>query len=392
MLLAGAGQSDHSSAEKAAEQAAAQAMTEAGLSRAQAVVLFFTAEHAPAYDTIVAKVARITGCDRIVGCSGAGVLTGRGEIEGGPGLALLALGSDEIEAEPFLFHPIRGRDLYLASELAEAARVPLTERALLLIFPDAYQARPAPMLRAIEERLGRFPVVGAGASEPGFHGRTYQFCRARITDNAVSGLSLVGNFSVSIGVTQGCQPVSQPMVITAAEGNVIAEIDGRPAFGVLAEVLRGPLAQDLRRALAYVFVGLPSEPEKNSVGPGEYVVRNIAGLDPGQGLLAVASEVFEGERMVFLLRDGRRAREDLEQMLERLSLRLRGRKPQCGFYFNCCARGSSIYGIPGIDTAYIRKHLGAFPLAGFFGSYELGPLGQRNHLLAYTGVLALITD
>lgn len=182
------------------------------------------------------------------------------------------------------------------------------------------------------------------------------------------------------------------MVITAAEGNVIAEIDGRPAFSVLTEILREPLARDLRRALAYVFVGLPAEPERNGVGPGEYVVRNISGIDAERGLLAVTSEVFEGERMVFVLRDGRRAREDLEQMLERVALSLGGHKPQCGFYFNCCARGTSLYGIPGIDTAYIRKRLGDFPLAGFFGSYELGPLGRRNHLLAYTGVLALITD
>ena len=71
---------------------------------------------------------------------------------------------------------------------------------------------------------------------------------------------------------------------------------------------------------------------------------------------------------------------------------LGGQKPELGLYFNCCARGSSLYGIPGIDTAYIRQSLGDFPLIGFFGSFELGPLGGSNHLLAYTGVLALITE
>lgn len=56
------------------------------------------------------------------------------------------------------------------------------------------------------------------------------------------------------------------------------------------------------------------------------------------------------------------------------------------------ARGTSLYGIPGIDTAYIRQAFGDFPLIGFFGNFELGPLGGKNHLLAYTGVLALITE
>jgi small ligand-binding sensory domain FIST len=121
-------------------------------------------------------------------------------------------------------------------------------------------------------------------------------------------------------------------------------------------------------------------------------VRNIIGIDPKKGILGVAEEVTEGESMIFVMRDGERARDDLNQMLQRQSANLGGRKPAFGFYFNCCARGSSLYGIPGIDTAYIKQALGDFPLIGMFGGYELAPLGRANHLFAYTGVLALITD
>jgi small ligand-binding sensory domain FIST len=78
-------------------------------------------------------------------------------------------------------------------------------------------------------------------------------------------------------------------------------------------------------------------------------------------------------------------------MLERQRTRLNGRDPAFGVYFNCCARGGGLYGIPGIDTAYIRKALGDFPLIGMFGGYELAPLGAANHLFAYTGVLALVS-
>ena len=79
-------------------------------------------------------------------------------------------------------------------------------------------------------------------------------------------------------------------------------------------------------------------------------------------------------------------------MLARQSRSLGGKSPALGLYFNCRARGRSLYGMEGIDTAYIRQALGDFPLIGLFGSFELGPLGRKNHLLAYTGVLALITD
>jgi small ligand-binding sensory domain FIST len=181
------------------------------------------------------------------------------------------------------------------------------------------------------------------------------------------------------------------MTITKTQGNLILEIDDRPAFEVFSRTVKGPLSENLGRALAYVFVGLPADRRNNSVAPGEYLVRNIVGLDPRMGVLAVAEEVFEGERMLFTLRDGARAREDLRRMLGRQAESLGGRPPALGLYFNCCARGRSLYGMDGIDTAYIRQALGDFPLIGFFGSFELGPLGQQNHLLAYTGVLALIT-
>jgi small ligand-binding sensory domain FIST len=122
------------------------------------------------------------------------------------------------------------------------------------------------------------------------------------------------------------------------------------------------------------------------------VIRNIVGLDPDKGILGVADEVHEGQALIFALRDGQRARDDLNQMLQRQAERLAGEKPAFGFYFNCCARGASLYGMEGIDTAYIRQILGDFPLIGMFGGYELAPLGRSNHLFAYTGVLAVITS
>jgi small ligand-binding sensory domain FIST len=141
-----------------------------------------------------------------------------------------------------------------------------------------------------------------------------------------------------------------------------------------------------------LFVGLPADRTENSVGPGKYLVRNIVGLDPEKGILGVSEEVSEGEAMVFTMRDGQRAREDLGQMLQRQKEGLAGKKPAFGLYFNCCARGRSLYGISDIDSAYIRQALGDIPLIGMFGGYELAPMGGANHLFAYTGVLALITE
>jgi small ligand-binding sensory domain FIST len=293
---------------------------------------------------------------------------------------------------PFLFTPLRNRDRQVGDRIAHVSRNLEGQNSLLALFPDTYNGQPQPLLESLRTKAGFVPIIGAGSSENGTAQVTYQLCGESLDTNAVSGLLLGGSFEALIEITQGCQPITKPMVITKAEGNLIYEIDHRPALETFAQTLKGPLAEDLGRALMYLFVGLPADRKANSVRPGEYVVRNIVGIDSDKGILGVAEQVAEGEAMIFTLRDGQRAREDLNQMLNRHTQKLAGRRPAFGFYFNCCARGNSLYGVPGIDTAYIRQALGDFPLIGFFGGYELAPLGRANHLFAYTGVLALIVE
>ncbi|MGH7768868.1 MAG: FIST signal transduction protein [Candidatus Binatia bacterium] len=390
MIRAGVGQASHPSTERAAEEAAAQAMGRAGISAADLVLVFFTVDHLPSWRKLVAALQRVSRTDQIVGSSGVGVLTIDGEIEGKAGLAVMVVASDDTRARAFLHQPLSGRDAEIGAEVGRSASA--GEESLLVAFPDAYNSQPRALFRGLEDSSGFVPLVGAGSSENGSQGKTFQLYGQTIATNALAGFSLSGRFTSRIGITQGCQPVSAPMTITKTEGNLILEIDNRPAFEVFSRIVKGPLLENLGRALAYIFVGLPVDTGKNSVGPGEYLVRNIVGLDPRAGVLAVAEEIFEGERIVFTLRDAEKAREDLGQMLQRQAESLGGKRPALGFYFNCCARGSSLYGMDGIDVAYIRQSLGEFPLIGLFGSFELGPLGKKNHLLAYTGVLALIAD
>jgi small ligand-binding sensory domain FIST len=367
-------------------------MAQAGIHRADGGVIYFTADHAQQSSELVTALARAIGTDCVTGASGAGVLTGAGEIEGDHGVAVMAFASDQFSARPFLFEPLRGNEAKLGETFGGFLAKAQDENSLMLLFPDTYNGNAQSLLQAIEARAGFHPIAGAGATENGAAGATYQLCGDKLASNSLAGMYISGNFETHIDITQGCQPITQPMTITKAEKNLIHEIDHQPALDVFAKLLKGPLADDLRRALTVLFVGLPADRRENSVAGGKYLVRNIVGLDPQKGIVAVADEVSEGQAMIFALRDGQRARDDLQEMLERQRLHLNGRTPSFGFYFNCCARGSSLYGIPGIDAAYIKQALGDFPLIGMFGGYELAPLGRANHLFAYTGVLVLVTE
>ena len=392
MIRAGVGNSRKQATELAVEEAASQALGQAGIARADLAMIFFTADHAAHSRELAATLIRSVGTDCVVGASGAGVLTGDGEIEGGSGIAVLAWSAPEIVGRPFIFEPLKGNEENLGTTFGDFVAKTQDQSSLMILLPDTYNGNPQPLLDAMAAKAGFHPVVGAGSSENGAVGATFQLCGDKVTSNSLAGAYISGEFTFHVDITQGCQPITEPMVITKAERNLIHEINGRPALEVFARLLKGPLAEDLRRALMVLFVGLPADRQENSVAPGKYLVRNIIGLDPEKGIVGVAEGVSEGEALIFTMRDGQRAREDLNQMLRRQAEKLQGRKPGFGMYFNCCARGGSLYGIPGIDSAYIRQALGDFPLIGMFGGYELAPLGRANHLFAYTGVLALIAE
>ena len=392
MIRAGVGQSQQQSTGQAVEAAARQALAHAGISRADLAMIFFTADHAGHQRELVTAVIRTVGTDCVVGSSAAGVLTGEGEIEGSGGIAVLVIAGEEIIGRPFIFEPLRGNETNLGASFGEFLAKTQEQNSLMVLLPDTYNGNPQPLLRSMASNAGFHPVIGAGSTENGAAGATFQLCGDKLASNSIAGAYLSGAFDAHIDITQGCQPISEPMMITKAEGNLIHEINDHPAIEVFAKLLKGPLAEDLRRALMVLFVGLPADRQENSVAAGKYLVRNIIGLDPEKGILGVAEEVSAGEAMIFTMRDGQRARDDLAQMLYRQVEMLGGKKPAFGLYFNCCARGSSLYGLPGIDSAYIAQALGDFPLIGMFGGYELAPLGQTNHLFAYTGVLALITE
>jgi len=391
MIRAGVGQSSDVPTARAAAAAIEQAFAQAGTNHADAALVFFSAEHGAPASELAKTICRLAGTDQIAGCSATGVLTANGEVEGERGLAVMVLSSDQLECRPLMFKPLREHDGSIGAELAAIAAPTEASGSLLALFPDTYNGQPQRLLESLHDERGFSPVVGAGASENGTAQATYQLSSAGVTSNAVAGMYFNGSFQTHIEITQGCQPITDPMVITKAERNLIYEINERPALEVFAGLLKGPLADDLRRALMVLFVGLPADRLINSVAPGKYLIRNIIGIDPDKGILGVAEAVTEGESIIFAMRDGQRARDDLNQMLQRQVNNLGGRKPAFGFYFNCCARGTSLYGIPGIDSAYIKQALGDFPLIGMFGGYELAPLGRANHLFAYTGVLALIT-
>ena len=382
MLRAGAGLSTERDSARAAAEAAGSALRAAHLQRADLLLVFATTPHGPGFTRITRTAGELCGTTQVVGCSAAGVLAGEEEVEGGPGVAVLALGGD-FTARRFFVPLMRGRADHVADSILDAVGEFSGRDGTLFLFGDGYNLEPEPLFRSLQRRLPGVAMVGGGASEDGSVGQVSVFCGDTSSSGAVAGVLLEGNVRATVGVTHALRRASSLHRVTAAQGNWILALDDRPAYEVFAAAVPSSLLQDPRRALAVVLAGL-------MVDENEFVARHILALDAERGALAVAAPVADGQRVFFGVRDPLAAREDLQRVLADQATAWQATTAAAALYVTCVGRGRGFYGVSGLESAYLRQHLGALPVAGFFSGAEYAPGADGTRLHQYTGVLTML--
>jgi small ligand-binding sensory domain FIST len=201
-----------------------------------------------------------------------------------------------------------------------------------------------------------------------------------MVEGGLSGVAFSDSVTVATRLTQGCSPIGPKHTITTCQQNVIISLDGRPALDVFREDIGEALSRDLNRIGGQIFAGLPIAGSDT----GDYLVRNLVGIDPSNKLIAIGEFVQQGAGVMFCRRDNKTAHEDMTRMLESIRKGMFSR-PSGGIYYSCLGRGASLFGPNSEELKMIREALGDFPLVGFFCNGEI----SHNRLYGYTGVLTL---
>ncbi len=130
-----------------------------------------------------------------------------------------------------------------------------------------------------------------------------------------------------------------------------------------------------------IFVGFPV----SGSDTGDYLVRNLMGIDENSNVIAVGEMVEEGRSMMFCRRDRDTAHEDMHRMLSNLQKRIGHQPPKGAIYYSCLGRGRSLFGRDSVELNMIQDTLGDIPLTGFFCNGEIA----HNQLYGFTGVLTV---
>jgi small ligand-binding sensory domain FIST len=203
-------------------------------------------------------------------------------------------------------------------------------------------------------------------------------------------LSLSGNLEVETMVAQGCRPFGQSGRVTRAEGGQLCEIERRPALQFLRDQLNSLSKDELQLVQrAPLFLGVAMDPfQQTAPRPGDYLIRNVIGVDPGKGVLAVHARIPTGATVQFHLRDGDASHDDLCAVLD--TAKHRNLAPPAGaLLFSCLGRGRHLFGVPDHDSALFQQVIGPTPLGGFFCNGEIGPVQDATYLHSYTSSFAV---
>jgi len=259
-----------------------------------------------------------------------------------------------------------------------------------LLFADPFTLDAEALVEGMSAAYPGTPLVGGLASgDPRLRG-THLFLNGEVYDRGAVALALGGPYTVRTIVSQGAAPIGQTWAITGAQGNVIETIAQRPAYQVLVDTLRGLSPEMQGRAQRNLLVGLAMDEHRSEFRRGDFLIRNLMGIDAESGTLAVGALPRVGQTLQFQLRDPAAADEDLRELLERARKELGARQPVGALLCSCNGRGAGLFGTPDHDARTLADFLGPIPTAGFFCNGEIGPVGAQNFLHGFTASIALV--
>jgi small ligand-binding sensory domain FIST len=352
------------------------------------VIVFASFHHRAALPEAVQTIRQTLDPGVTMAVTTEGVLGGAEDLEGVAGMSALALRLPGVTLNPWMSTPDDPISLSHADQIRE--RISLTDEfrtAIMIAEPFTTPiTRLLPALTGCGGRNRPVPIIGgmaSGASQPGHN---VLILDDRVVPAGSIGVSISGGVTVDCVVSQGCRPIGDLHEVTKAKGNMILEVDQEPALAALQQLASSLSEQERELIQKGVLIGNVVSDGKTHYGRGDFLVRNLLGIDQERGAILVADMPAPGQKIQFHVRDAVTAAEDLQLLLDAQQLR---EPPYAGLLFTCNGRGKRLFGEPNHDIGVILERLGSLPIAGFFAAGEIGPLGEKSFLHGHTAALAL---
>jgi len=374
----------------AVAEAAKSVREDLGQNTADLVLVFVAPQYQSALDGLPDLVAEHLHGRNLVGCTASGVIGGGEEVEQETALSLIAASLPGISVRPFFSDTLNLPD---ADEPPDRWKTEVglagSENAHFILLADPFSTLPEAFLQGLDYAFPAGVKVGGLASGARQAGQNALFLDSQVFRQGLVGIALSGNLTVDTVVAQGCRPIGQAVPVSRCNQNVLLELNGRSPVHFLKDLVADLNERDRKLMRTSLFLGIEIDPFKEDRQLGDFLIRNLVGVDYKSGAIAVNTLLHDGQVVQFHLRDRDTSAEDLRRMLERYAHGGGREHLAGGLLFSCLGRGEYLYGEKGHDSRVFREKLGAVPLGGLFCNGEIGPVGSATYLHGYTSSFGL---
>ncbi len=402
---AGVGMSYHHNPNVAGREAAEQALEKAGVVKPDFVFMFGSIGYYQ--PSLVRAVREATGEAPLTGCSAEGTINGEDADESNFSVVVTAISSDDLQWHNGLAAGLEADPRAVGKRVAQDLLPHLSTDIIgLFVFPDGLRDFAVPTDNLVDNFFAglegnlpseRFLPMWGGGANANFNNMaspTYQYCDDEVITDGVSYALLSGKAQAGWAISHGCIPIGGERVVTRGQGNVIYEIDGKPAMEVFEEYIpEGALTHDrdwFRYAISLSLCFRAPSYMKDE----EYVVRGMPAVSMADGSITVQTEVPEGTRVWLSSRDKEKIATGFDRMAQQIKEQLGGEKPKLVFQFECGTRGKLMFRDQ--EKLQILKRFRQSldpdaPWVGFYTVGEIGPVEEHNLRHLYTSVVLALS-
>jgi small ligand-binding sensory domain FIST len=348
--------------------------------RPDLVVCFASAEHSGSFEDLAGGLRKLLEPEVFMGCTAVAVAGGSVEVEREPGLSVFAARFGGGRVAGVVLEAERTDDGFSIGGWPDE----LPTRGTLLMLADPYSFPVPDFLRLCNAQVPELTVMGGMASAAAGPGGNRVVLDDRIMTTGAVGVMCSEDVPIRAVVSQGCRPIGNPLTVTSGERNFAHELAGRPAMERLQEIVQAATDADRKLMREGLHVGIVVDEHRLDFERGDFLVRNLLGVDQSTGSLAISEQVEVGQTVQFQVRDAAAADEDLRCLLDGVS-------GTGALMFTCNGRGTHLFPTPDHDAAVVGELLGDVPMAGAFCAGEIGPIGGRNFLHGFTASVAVFS-
>lgn len=338
-----------------------------------ASLVFTSPHHAEDPEALSAALGDVFNDSPYIGWIGASAFHDAELSEGKPGLSVLHVSGVSAYARTV---PQSGLGAYVAARLT--ADAPMGRSRFLSLSSEETDAFG--MLLTLDEQPA--PLAGAmGCRSPSGFSTSLG---AEVKDEPFATLLTLDDCQMLLGVAQGTRQIGPPREVTKVDGQLVFELDGRPALEMLLRDLPPALRNNLPQLAGSLFAGL------SSLDGSTFLTRNVMGLDPSTGAISVSADPAANSELVFALRDGNTARKELDLTLESMWDAMGPKSPIAVVGFTCLGRDEGMMGKPAYDISRIAEMFPDTPVVGASVNGEICTFGTNSNVFTYATVIAAL--